>query len=68
MQTRAVVVIGSGIGGSACAALAAKAGARPLLVEKNPRVGGSCSWYDKRGFHVDYGTHMFTRGERGRSV
>ncbi|HEY2747208.1 MAG TPA: FAD-dependent oxidoreductase [Polyangia bacterium] len=65
MRTRAVVVIGSGIGGSACAALAAKAGARPLLVEKNPRVGGSCSWYDKRGFRVDYGTHMFTRGDRG---
>ena len=65
MATRAVVVIGSGIGGSACAALAAKAGARPLLVEKNPRVGGSCSWYEKRGFQVDYGTHMFTRGDRG---
>jgi len=65
VRTRALVVIGSGIGGSACAALAAKAGARPLVVEKNPRVGGSCSWYDKRGFHVDYGTHMFTRGDRG---
>ncbi len=65
MRTRTVVVIGSGIGGSACAALVAKAGARPLLVEKNPRVGGSCSWYEKRGFHVDYGTHMFTRGDRG---
>lgn len=65
MGARAVVVIGSGIGGSACAALVAKAGARPLLLEKNPRVGGSCSWYDKRGFRVDYGTHMFTRGDRG---
>jgi prolycopene isomerase len=60
-----VVVIGSGIGGSAAAALLAKAGLRTLLVEKNPRVGGSCSWYEKRGFHVDYGTHMFTRGDRG---
>lgn len=57
MHRRRVVVIGSGIGGSACAALAARAGARPLLVEKNPRVGGSCSWYDTRGFRVDYGTH-----------
>ncbi len=65
MQRRRVVVIGSGIGGSACAALVAKAGARPLLVEKNPRVGGSCSWYDKRGFRIDYGTHLFTRGDRG---
>jgi prolycopene isomerase len=65
MRTRALVVIGSGIGGSALAALAARAGARPLIVEKNPRVGGSCSWYDKRGFRIDYGTHLFTRGDRG---
>jgi prolycopene isomerase len=60
-----VAVIGAGIGGSACAALLAKAGLRVVLLEKNPRIGGSCGWYDKRGFRVDYGTHMFTRGERG---
>jgi prolycopene isomerase len=60
-----VVVIGSGIGGSVAAALLQKAGLRTLLVEKNPRVGGSCSWYEKRGFQIDYGTHLFTRGDRG---
>jgi prolycopene isomerase len=60
-----VVVIGSGIGGSACAALLARAGLSTLVLEKNPRVGGSCSYYEKRGFHIDYGTHMFTRGHKG---
>lgn len=59
------VVIGTGIGGSAAAALLARAGLRVLALEKNPRVGGSCSYYEKRGFHVDYGTHMFSRGHRG---
>ncbi len=60
-----VVVLGSGIGGAAATALLARAGLRVLLLEKNPRIGGSCSYYEKRGFHVDYGTHMFTRGHRG---
>jgi prolycopene isomerase len=65
VERRDVVVVGAGIGGTAAAALLAKAGLDTLLVEKNPRVGGSCAWYDKRGFRIDYGTHMFTRGERG---
>src|SRR3954464_6269902 len=65
MMRRDVVVIGSGIGRSVAASLLAKAGLSTLLAEKNPRIGGSCSWYEKRGFRVDYGTHMFTRGDRG---
>ena len=59
------VVIGSGIGGSAATLLLAHAGIPVTLVEKNRRVGGSCSGYDKQGFHVDIGTHMFCRGARG---
>jgi prolycopene isomerase len=59
------VVIGSGIGGSAAALLLAHAGIPTTLVEKNRRVGGSCSGYDKDGFHVDIGTHMFCRGPYG---
>ena len=52
------VVIGSGIGGSAAACLLAHAGIPTTLVEKNRRIGGSCSGYDKQGFHVDIGTHI----------
>jgi phytoene dehydrogenase-like protein len=59
------VVIGSGIGGSAAALLLADAGIPVTLVEKNRRVGGSCSGYDKQGFHIDIGTHMFCRGDKG---
>jgi len=59
------VVIGSGIGGSVAALLLADAGMTVTLVEKNRRIGGACSGYDKQGFHVDIGTHMFSRGHKG---
>jgi phytoene dehydrogenase-like protein len=59
------VVIGSGIGGTAATLLLAHAGIPVTLVEKNRRVGGSCSGYDKQGFHIDIGTHMFCRGQKG---
>jgi len=59
------VVVGSGIGGSAAAMLLAHAGIPTTLVEKNRRIGGSCSGYDKQGFHIDIGTHMFCRGDKG---
>ncbi len=60
-----VVVIGSGIGGSVAAALFASHGFPVTLVEKNPRIGGSCSYYTRDGFTVDIGTHMFSRGDKG---
>jgi phytoene dehydrogenase-like protein len=59
------VVVGSGIGGSAATLLLAEAGIPVTLVEKNRRLGGSCSGYEKQGFHVDIGTHMFCRGNKG---
>jgi prolycopene isomerase len=59
------VVIGSGIGGAAATLLLAHAGFRVTLLEKNRRLGGSCSGYEKQGFTIDLGTHMFTRGPAG---
>ena len=59
------IVIGSGIGGSAAALLLAEAGIPTTLLEKNRRLGGSCSGYEKQGFQIDIGTHMFCRGPRG---
>src|SRR5579883_3407551 len=64
MAPRAVV-IGSGIGGTAATLLLAHAGIPVTLVEKNRRLGGSCSGYEKRGFKIDIGTHMFCRGGKG---
>lgn len=59
------VVIGSGIGGAAATLLLAHAGIPVTLLEKNRRIGGSCSGYEKQGFRIDIGTHMFCRGPVG---
>ncbi len=64
-MTYDAIVLGSGLGGSTAASLLALFGLKTLLLEKNPRLGGSCSYYEKQGFHVDVGTHMFTRGNHG---
>lgn len=60
-----VIVIGTGMGGSAAGAICALHGLKTLILEKNPRVGGACSYYDKQGFKIDIGTHLFIRGNKG---
>lgn len=60
-----VVVIGSGPGGSSCAALLASRGYEVTLLEQNRFVGGKCSTYEENGFKVDTGIHMFARGPSG---
>lgn len=62
---RRAVVVGAGIGGSALTLLLAQAGLQVTLLEKNRFLGGSCAGYDKQGFQIDFGTHMFSRGPRG---
>jgi phytoene dehydrogenase-like protein len=59
------VVVGSGIGGAATTLLLSHSGIPTTLIEKNRRLGGSCSGYEKQGFSIDIGTHMFSRGPKG---
>lgn len=60
-----VVVIGTGMGGCAAGGISALHGLKTLILEKNPRPGGNCSYYEKQGFKVDAGTHLFIRGNKG---
>ncbi len=60
-----VVVIGTGPGGSSCAALLQSRGFEVTVLEQNPFIGGKCSTYEESGFKVDTGIHMFATGPSG---
>ena len=62
---KTIVVIGSGVGGSAVAALLARAGHSVTGLEAHPFAGGRCASFEKDGFCYDFGVHMFSRGNSG---
>ncbi|MHA1894269.1 MAG: phytoene desaturase family protein [Candidatus Helarchaeota archaeon] len=66
MTDNDVIIIGSGIGGSATGALLAHFGMKTLILEQNNRIGGACSSYIKDGFTIDVACHFFSQCMKGR--
>ncbi|MBN1289536.1 MAG: NAD(P)/FAD-dependent oxidoreductase [Actinobacteria bacterium] len=59
-----VIVVGSGCGGAAAAALASYRGLKTLLLEKNKFFGGRAATHDHDGFKLDH-CHVIARGAAG---
>lgn len=60
------VVVGSGIGGLALAAIMAKAGKKVLVLEQHDQAGGCCHTFIEKGFEFDVGIHYC--GELGEGT
>ncbi len=60
---RDAIVIGSGMGGMACAATLAKFGKRVLLLEQHYMPGGFAQTFSRKGYTWDVGVHCV--GEMG---
>jgi len=63
-----VAVVGGGIGGLAASALAARAGARVLLLERSGEVGGRAGSELRGGFVWNLGPHALYRGGAAERV
>uniref|UniRef100_F6ZUE7 All-trans-retinol 13,14-reductase n=1 Tax=Monodelphis domestica TaxID=13616 RepID=F6ZUE7_MONDO len=59
------VVIGSGIGGLATAALLAKVGKKVLVLEQHTKAGGCCHTFGQDGLEFDTGIHYVGQLKKG---
>lgn len=61
------VILGGGPCGLAAAWQLAKAGHRPLVIEREPLVGGLCATHERDGFRFDLGGHRFVSSDAALS-
>lgn len=52
------IVVGSGIGGLAIAAILAKVGKKVLVLEQHDQAGGCCHTFVEKGYEFDVGRYI----------
>ena len=60
MNEKTIVIIGAGVGGLSAGIHAAQQGFHPIILEKNPSVGGLCTGWYRQGHYVDGCIHWLT--------
>jgi all-trans-retinol 13,14-reductase len=62
-----VIIIGSGIGGLACASALAKTGRKVLVLEQHHKIGGLTQTFSRNGYTWDVGLHYLGRMGEGET-
>lgn len=68
MKKYDTLIIGSGLGGLACAAILSKEGQRVCVLEKNEQLGGNLQTFRRNGKTFDTGVHYLSGLERGQNL
>jgi prolycopene isomerase len=63
-----VIVIGAGMAGLTCGCLLAQKGLKVLMIERNQKVGGCCTSFEKEGFSFDLSVQSLGECQEGGRV
>jgi prolycopene isomerase len=63
-----VIIIGAGMAGLTCGCLLAQKGLKVLMVEKNQKVGGCCTSFEKEGFSFDLSVQSLGECQKGGRI
>jgi phytoene desaturase len=68
MSDTDVVIIGAGVAGLTCGCLLANKGLKILMIERNQKVGGCCTSFEKDGFSFDLSVQSLGECQEGGRV
>lgn len=68
MPDQDVIIIGAGMGGITCGSLLAKRGLKVLILEKNQKVGGCCTSFEREGFSFDLSVQSIGECQEGGRI
>jgi len=68
MPDKDVIIIGAGMAGLTCGCLLARRGLKVLMVEKNQKVGGCCTSFQRGGFSFDLSVQSIGECQEGGRV
>jgi len=68
MRDADVIIIGAGMAGLTCGCLLAQEGLKVIMIEKNQKVGGCCTSFEKDGFSFDLSVQSLGECQEGGRI